>query len=383
MEGGRGGPSGPRDSEATQMPKRKGTFSRTRELKISAEKTKPLPLRNGKPPSSGSVLDTILSSSMQSPPTFLKTFDTIPKKTPNSMADKDPAYPAVFDPVINIYTDHSSPSYCNSRNATSETDHRIAVQGRRVDEEHMKRDLKTSNERDIAARTQRETPCEGFADTGLPAPEVSSSTTLGPMDHSASRSGCNAAATEPGKRRKQKSPEQVERARDRQRLARRAKRAAKACRSGEDHTASNENVICENSEEIDWNSTCQEGGDSSSAFSKLEDDELQRDLRLEMAALQASHESEFQKLRLQCVKEADENLGVISRVLRASGVRFVDDNQPRNFDAALGDIFYEPEHVAVRALKKLIAGSHDRVQVVNKRGLPMYEHDITCESHSL
>ena len=79
--------SGLRDSEARQMPKIKGTFARTREKDNSAEVAKSLPLRNWKPSSSGSAHDTTILSSMQSPPTFLETFDTLPNKIPNWTGD--------------------------------------------------------------------------------------------------------------------------------------------------------------------------------------------------------------------------------------------------------------------------------------------------------
>lgn len=157
-----------------------------------------------------SVLDTILPSSMQSPPTFLKTFETFPNKTPDSMADEDPSCLALLDSVINTYTDYLGPSYCGSEHATSEADQWIAERGRRAGEEHTPPGLKPSNEQDIEARTQRKGLCEGYADKGLLAPEISSSHTIGPMDDRVSRSGCDATTTESGKTRKQKSPEQIE-----------------------------------------------------------------------------------------------------------------------------------------------------------------------------
>lgn len=69
------------------------------------------------------------------------------------------------------------------------------------------------------------------------------------------------------------------------------------------------------------------------------------------------------------MKEADDNLGIFSRFLRASRGPFHDGNQ-RVFDAALAS-FYEPEDVAVSAMKKLIAGSSDRVQTVDQGQPPI------------
>lgn len=157
----------------------------------------------------------------------------------------------------------------------------------------------------------------------LPAPEISSDRTTGLVGSDILRSGVNALTTESVKRRKQKSPEQIERARDRQRLARRAKWAAKALRIDKDYTLLDSDTLSEESGEgIITNNDGHERDKSPGSFLGLQDDELQRMQRLDMSYFQAALEREWQTIKMHLVKEADKAPSVRSIFLRASKAEF-------------------------------------------------------------
>lgn len=105
--------------------------------------------------------------------------------------------------------------------------------------------------------------------------EVSSSDSTSAVYDSVSRSGCTNTNTESVKMRKQKSPKYFEGARDRQRLARRTKRAAKAHRTSKDHTVLDDETTSENGGESIRNDKSPEGDKSSGPFLKLEEGGLQ------------------------------------------------------------------------------------------------------------
>ena len=152
-------------------------------------------------------------------------------------------------------TEHMVPRYGVCKHASGlAADQQAAVWETRIDSENLLSGSKSSNKIDITLRTHLEGFSEDNANTSLSAPEVSSSSSsssvVGLEDFNTSRSGWNTNSTESVKMRKHKSPVQIERARERQRLARRAKRAAKLYHSSEDHTALDHNKLSENNKEL-------------------------------------------------------------------------------------------------------------------------------------
>ncbi len=118
--------------------------------------------------------------------------------------------------------------------------------------------------------------------------------------------------------RKKKSPEQIDRARERQRLARRAKRAAKARCGGEDDTGLEDSAVSNHSGVSTPDGKGNEGSEFPDPFMGLEENDVRRMISLEMSTLQTSHEQGLQSVKLLQEKEVDEALATIVWVLRAS-----------------------------------------------------------------
>ena len=168
---------------------------------------------------------------------------------------------------------------------------RITMQGSTGDPEPMSPDLKHSTAPGIPRLSQPERLYEGHTEMDSALDLFSSSSETGSLGRSISHSGCDTATVESVEKRKQKTPDQIEHARERQRLARRAKRAAKAPRTGKDHALldGDEKTQTIGPSILDGKG---QGDDPPDLFSRREGDELERMVHQETSALQASHERE-------------------------------------------------------------------------------------------
>ena len=247
--------------------------------------------------------------------------DTVSSKnSPDALVDTRPGDRVVYDfePSKNI--EHVAPCYgaCKHANGLA-ADQQAAVWGRRMDGENLLSELNSSNKIDTAVRTHLEGFSEDNANTNLSAPQISSSSSsssaVGLKDGNTSRCGRTTYSTESLKMQKQKSPVQMERARERQRLARRAKRAAKALRHRESFTILDNIGISENTEESIQDGKSQEDDFSPSAFSESEIDELQWSLRFGKLALGASHETELERVKQLFEKQTEKDVRIINRFL--------------------------------------------------------------------
>lgn len=116
------------------------------------------------------------------------------------------------------------------------------------------------------------------------------------------------------------------------------------------------------------------------------DEEYQKHIAAEKAAVQTSHQQELEQVRDAAMseaiavskKEAKENLLVLSKFLRAAaakrqgGDETSDEN--RAFEGALL-LIYGGEGTAVEAMEKLIAGSDEKVPTVDSD-----PSEFTCKS---
>ena len=384
-EGVKGEPSDLEGFKALQKPVTDRNLSRIGDLKRSYQTAKSLTSMNGKPQSSVPMAEsTFLSSdhvTSASPTPFEIAFRI---KTSDSILDGDYAYLALTDPEITTYADHLGLGNKFSGHAGNEANQWGAVRGRSANQDPVSPGIRLSDRPEISRGNQRERLCEGCTNTDLPAAKICSSNSAGSVGDSVSRSQCTTTTTDSVKKRKPKSAEQIERARDRRRLARRAKRAAKAHHTTKDPTALDDDVASDNSGEGILNAKASKRDDSLGPLLESEEDELRRMLQPKVSALQASHQRELQKVRLQFAKDFDENLGVISRFLRASRAYVFDNGDPQRVSRAALGLFVLPEHVAVRTMKKLIAVSDEGVQAVDRRGLPIHDcpsdSNVTCKS---
>ena len=115
------------------------------------------------------------------------------------------------------------------------------------------------------------------------------------------------------------------------------------------------------------------------------DEEYQKRLSTEKAALETSHKEELEKLRDSAIaeasaagkKEAKESLLVLSKFLRAAAAKRQDGDETseenRAFEGALL-LVYGGDASAVGAMEKIIEGSEDKVPAVDGQAL-----DITCK----
>ena len=248
------------------------------------------------------------------------TLDTVSsKKSPDSLVDTRSGDRVVyhFEPSKN--TEHMILCYgaCKHANGLA-ADQQATVWERRTDGEKLLSEFKLSNKIDTAVRAHLEGFSEDNANTSLSAPQVSSSSSssvVGLEDGNISRSGWTTDSTESVKMRKHKSPVQMERARERQRLARRAKRAAKALHRRENFTVLDINGISEDTEQIVQDGESQAEDLSPSASLKSEIEEFQWSFRFGKLALGGSHEGELERVKQLFEKQTEKDLRIINRFL--------------------------------------------------------------------
>ena len=313
-EGATGVALKPEGVESSHLVEIKSPLCQTRDLTTPAKVTESLPLRIGKPQSSNSMPELNPPSSGRRPSFIMaKSEAPIPKTSFGSPADENPAF---ADPEFNATTTHTVSDYSVADNASNQANQWPVIQGRRANEEHQLAGLKAGNETANTARTYLEEFSEGHANVDVSASEISamssSSIITGLVDDNDSCPGYNTNSADSAEKRKQKTPKQLERARERQRLARRAKRAAKALRRREGCTVLDNDGISENPENSVQDSNSQEKDVSPGVFSRLENNELQVRLRVENSALRASHERELQRMR-QLVQKQKVIIGTFLR----------------------------------------------------------------------
>ena len=182
------------------------------------------------------------------------------------MANEDLTTQTSVDPGSSTCIDKSVFGYGLPRHAGGDVNQRIATRGSRGITEHISPDQEPKDMSGIATSTLREEQSENNPDIRLPAPVGSSSSIIGLTDEFVPLSGYDPATSDAGKIRKKKSPKQIERARDRQRLARREKRAAKALHSDQDHKVLDGGMISEGSGEVQRNDTSKEKDHSLTPF---------------------------------------------------------------------------------------------------------------------
>ena len=119
------------------------------------------------------------------------------------------------------------------------------------------------------------------------------------------------------------------------------------------------------------------------------DDDYQKRITAEKAALESSHKAELQKANdaaiaeagAQGKKEAKDNLLVLSKFLRAAAAKRQGGDETsaenRAFEGALL-LVYGGEVAAVEAMESLIAGSEDKVPTVDGTA-----SEFTCKSPSI
>lgn len=119
------------------------------------------------------------------------------------------------------------------------------------------------------------------------------------------------------------------------------------------------------------------------------DDDYQRHVAAEKAALLASHQKELEQVREAAIseaidaskKEAKENLLVLSKFLRAAAAKRQGGDETsaenRAFEGALL-LIYGGETNAVEAMEKLIAGTDEKVPTVDQ-----VPSEFTCKSQWL
>ena len=250
------------------------------------------------------------------------TLDTVSsKKSPDPLVNTRSGDRVVYDFEPSKNTEHMILCYgaCKHANRLA-ADQQAAVWERRMDGEKLLSESKSSNRINIAVRAHLEGFSEDNANTSLSAPQVSSSSSssssvMGPEDGNTSRSEWTTYSTESVKMRKHKSPVQMERARERQRLARRAKRAAKALRRRENFTILDINGFSENTEETVQGGKSQAEDFSPSTYSKSEIEELQWSFRFGKLALGGSHERELERVKQLFEKQTEKDVRTIIRFL--------------------------------------------------------------------
>ena len=119
------------------------------------------------------------------------------------------------------------------------------------------------------------------------------------------------------------------------------------------------------------------------------DEDYQRHVATEKAALLASHQKELEQVREAAIseandaskKEAKENLLVLSKFLRAAAAKRQGGDETsaenRAFEGALL-LIYGGETNAVEAMEKLIAGNDEKVPTVDS-----VPSEFTCKSQTL
>ena len=193
------------------------------------------------------------------------------------------------------------------------------------------------------------------------------------------------------KTREKKSPEQIDLARERQRLARRAKRAAKARCRGEDSTGIEDDAIFNHSGEstpdgkgnegYEYPEPCfglkedyevsnhsgestpdgkgNEGHGSPDPFSGLEEADVRRMISLEMSTLQGSYEQGLPRVNPLHEKEVDKALATVVWFLRASEDPHFQD---RWILRAVRPLFHSTSWpVAVVAMRNIVYGNPKKV----------------------
>ena len=358
----------PEGIESLHPPEMKGPLCRTRDQITPVSVTESLPLRTGEPPSSNSMHKLNLPSLSRSPSPVLANFDTAPLKIcSDSLADGAPAF---VEHGYNASTTHMVPRYSVSENSSNQANRWSVMQWRRASREPLLPDVKAGNDTAITARTYLEVPREGHTNTDISASEISSSSsssTTRLVGNSASGSGNSTNLAKSAETRKTKSPKHLERARERQKLARQAKRAAKTIRPSEGYTELDNDGIPENPEESVQDSKSREEDASPKAFSKLENDELQRSSRFENFALRASHERELERVGQLFEKQTHDNLRVLYRFLRLRSKQF--------FESLPLETKYDevPHHVMASTLEKFISDSFGEVFTVGHLGTSTYK----------
>ncbi|KAM0794079.1 hypothetical protein BDR22DRAFT_978017 [Usnea florida] len=252
--------------------------------------------------------------------TSLITFDTVSSgESSDSFANVGSGDRSLLDFELSTNTAQVVPRYPVFRHAGGlAADQRAAIWWRRASGEHLLPALSSSNKMDVAVRTHLERCSNANIDTSSSALEAScsSKSNVTGLEYSnSSQPGPNTNSTESVKKSQHKSPARIERKRERQRLARRAKRAAKALHRGQKFSILDNIGASENTEESVQEGKSQEVDFSPSDVSEVEIDELQWSLRFGKLALGASHESELERVKQLFEKQTEKDVRIINRFL--------------------------------------------------------------------
>ncbi len=244
--------------------------------------------------------------------------------------------------------------------------------GRSAEKGKLSPDLSLGNKMEIARRIQRDERREGRVEADPVGSEVMGSSSPNPGNDTVSGAGGKSMLTLSSRKRKKKSLEQIDRARERQRLARRAKRAAKARCGGEDNAGIEDDAVSHHSRESTLDGKGNEGYDSPDPFFGLEEDDVRRMIRLEMSTLQNPYEQGLQRVKLLHEKEVDTALATVVWFLRASQ----DPNLERRWvlQEVCSLLYHKSWPVAVTAMRNIAYGTSKKASNLSR---------FSCKSRSL